>query len=78
MDHVCIDEGFLYMLNGEITREDVMKVIKTDHAMVMITYEIKNTAKNKQVKKKTKNGREKGHVIESNTQRNMAQLQTRM
>ena len=55
VDHVCIDEGFLYMLKEEITREDVMKTIKTDHAMVIITCEIKSTAKNKEVKNKQKN-----------------------
>ena len=41
VDHICIDEGVMNIIVEEETKEDIMEVIKTDHAMVAISIKIR-------------------------------------
>ena len=66
VDHFCIQEGVIESIIEEETRDDIMEIISTDHAMVSITLRLKiivteienkktqNTNKNKKKEKKLK------------------------
>ena len=66
VDHFCIQEGVIESIIDEETRDDIMEIISTDHAMVSITLRLKiivteienkktqNTNKNKKKEKKLK------------------------
>ena len=41
VDHICIQEGMMESIVDEETREDIMELIKTDHAMVAMTLKIR-------------------------------------
>ena len=42
VDHICIDEGALHVVENMEVKEDVMEKIKTDHCMVSMTCNIRN------------------------------------
>ena len=61
VDHICVDGGIMNMVVAEEVREDIMRVIKTDHLMVSASLKVmrinKNKCKGGKVKKKiVKNG----------------------
>ena len=41
VDHICIQEGMMESIVEEETRDDIMEVIKTDHAMVSMSLKIR-------------------------------------
>ena len=51
VDHFCIQEGLMDTIVEEETKEDIIAVIKTDHAMVVITIKIRVLTKEEKKRK---------------------------
>ena len=62
VDHVCMDEGIIDIVKKEKVNEDVMELLTTDHAMVLIDIEIRVIPE--QVGDKKERGRRKGTIAE--------------
>ena len=59
VDHICIDEGALHMVQKTSTKEDVMNTMKTDHAMITMELTMKKIENKIQENNDRKKGKKK-------------------